>query len=180
MPSHEYSPQQALEVLMRKLQASDEILAAQVQSAIDAGKDVTETERATDRRKKDRVYRKTVPFTHDEALQVALDALQANFVEQPLFVDSAADNLAKAAIGVPKQNLPEWAFSAATSASEPEPLLLEATGEEKAVEIEMQTETQLSKTEEETIPLKRMSKEQIEDQRLRINDLRKLVDFRKE
>src|SRR5690242_17055824 len=94
MSSHEYSPQQALDVLMRKLQARDETLAAQVQSAIDAGKDVTETERATDRRKKDRVYRKTVPFTHDEALQVALDALQANFVEQPLFVDSAADNLA--------------------------------------------------------------------------------------
>lgn len=177
MQANQYTAQQALDLLMKKLLARDEALAAQVQAAIDVGKDVSETEPATDRRKKARVYRKTVPFTHEDALQIALDALQAYFVEQPLFVDSAADSLAKSAIGVPKNDLPSWAFSPAVAASEPEPLTLKGTNEEKAVEIEMQTETQLSRTGEETIPLKRMSKEQIGVQRHRIDDLRKLTKF---
>lgn len=77
MPVNQYTPQQALDLLMEKLAARDETLAAQVQAALDAGKDVSETEPATHRRKKARVYRKTVPFTHKEALQIALDALQA-------------------------------------------------------------------------------------------------------
>src|SRR6185437_3275807 len=123
------------------------------------------------------VYRKTVPFTHEEALQIALDALQAYFVEQPLFVTSAADSFGKAAIGVPQHNLPNWAHSSAASASEPEPLSLEGENEEKPVEIEMQTETQLSRTGEETIPLKRMSKELIDVQRHHVADLRKLMNF---
>ena len=180
MPDHRYTPQQALDLLMKKLMARDETLAAQVQAALDAGKDVSETEPATDRRKKARVYRKTVPFTREEALQIAFDALQAYFVEQPLFVDSAAANLAKAAIGVPQQNLPNWAYSAAASASEPEPVSLEGQNEEKAVEIEMQTETQLSKTGEETKSLKRMPKELIDEQRYHIADLRKLTNFLEE
>lgn len=85
---------------MRKLRERDEDLAGQVQKAIDAGKDVSETEPATGRRNEARVYRKTVPFTHEEALHVALDALQSYFVELPLFANSAADNFAKAAVEV--------------------------------------------------------------------------------
>jgi hypothetical protein len=180
MPARQYTAQQALDLLMKKLTARDAALAAQVQAAIDAGKDVSETEPATDRRKKARVYRKTVPFTHEEALQIALEALQAYFVEQPLFVASAADSLAKASIGVPRHDLPSWAVSPGASSSEPEPLSLERMNEEKAVEIEMQTETQLSRTREETIPLKRMSAQRINEQRRHITDLRRLVDFTEE
>jgi hypothetical protein len=180
MPANQYTPQQALDVLMRKLRARDDVLADHVQAAIDAGKDVSETEPAPDRRKKARVYRKTVPFSHEEALQVALDALQAYFVEQPLFVDSAADSLAKSAIGVPRHNLPSWAFSPAAYAGEREPLSLEGKNEEKAVEVEMQTETQISRTGEETVRLKRVSKEQIGEQRQHIVRLRKLADFTEE
>ena len=77
MPALEYTPQQALEILMKKLGSRDEALAAQIQAAIDAGKDVSETEPAIDRRKKARVYRKTVPFTHEEALQIALYRLNS-------------------------------------------------------------------------------------------------------
>ena len=159
---------------MKKLSARNEAFGAQVQEAIDAGKDVSETEPATDRRKKARAYRRTVPFTHEEALRVALDALQAYFVEQPLFVDSATANLAKAAIGVPQ------AFSRSVAAGEREPLSLEGADEEKAVEIEMQTETQLSRTGEETIRLKRASKELIGEQRDHIAALRELTNFKQE
>ncbi len=173
MTAHLYNPQQALETLMRKLGARDEMLAAQVQAAIDAGKDVSENQPATDRRKKTRVYRKTVPFSHEEALQTALDALQAYFVEQPLFVESAADSLTEATCGVPKQ----MSFGYRASSEKVEPIVLEGLGVEKAIEIEMQTETQLSRTGEETIPLKRMPKKQIDEQRHHIADLRKLTKF---
>lgn len=48
MSAHEYTPEQALEVLMKKLGGQDKELTAHVQIAIDAGKDVSETEPATD------------------------------------------------------------------------------------------------------------------------------------
>lgn len=176
MPEHQYSPQQALDLLMKKLRARDETLAAQVQAAIDAGKDVSETEPATDGRKKPRYYRKTVPFTHEEALQIALDALQACFVELPLFMTSAVDSLAKAAIGVPTRRMPIFQ----RSDDEKEPVSLEGEGSEKAVEIELQTETKISRTGEETIPLKRVSMEQIDVQRRHIAQLRGLTHFEAE
>jgi hypothetical protein len=180
MPINQYTPQQALEVLMQKLRAQDEALAAHVQAAIDAGKDVEETEPAPDRRKKERVYRKSVPFSHEEAIQVALDALQAYFVEQPLFVDAAADRLAQAVVGVPRHNFPSWESSPDAVTGEPEPLSLEGENREKAVEIEVQTETQISRTGEETLPLKRVPKEQIEEQHKHIIELRKMTEFTEE
>ena len=180
MPENDYTPQEALDLLLNKVSARDIILAEQVRMAIDAGKDINETEPAVDKRKKARIYRKTVPFTPEEALQIALDVLQAYFVEQPLFVDSAADNLAKSAIGIPKNNLSNWAYDSATLANKPEPLSLEKQGVEKAVEIEMQTETQLSKSGDETLPLERVEKSLIDQQVHHIDDLRKLAIFSKE
>jgi hypothetical protein len=79
MSIHDYSPQRALEVLTMKIKERDQSLSHHVQTAINAGKDVSEREPATDRRPP-RVYRKTVPFTHEEALRVALDALTAYFI----------------------------------------------------------------------------------------------------
>jgi hypothetical protein len=176
MPHYSYSAEQALAVLIKKIREQDERLAAHIQAAIDAGKDVKETAPAIDQRKKPRVYRKTVPFSHEEALQVALDALRAYFVEQPLFINSVADNLAKAAVGVPTERRPARQMSA----EKPEPVSLEQVGEEKRVEIELQTETQISRSGEETMPLKRLAKEQIEVQRENIARLRKLTDFSEE
>lgn len=176
MPDQQYNAGQALEALLRKLRARDESLASHIQAAINAGKDVTETEPSQSRRKKARVYRKAVPFTREEALQVALDALQAYFVEQPLFVDSAATNMAKAAVGVPGERRRTWGMIS----EEPEAVSVEQVGEEKLVEIELQTETQLDKSGEATMPLKRMQKHQIEAQQRHIAELRGLVDFTEE
>ena len=76
MSTHEYDAHDALDLLMRKLNERDEQLARQIQSAIDVGKDVEEKERFA-RRKKPRVYRRTVRFSDEEALDVAIAALQA-------------------------------------------------------------------------------------------------------
>jgi hypothetical protein len=44
MSRHDYSPQQALELLMQKLNQRDETLADRMRSALNSGKDVLETE----------------------------------------------------------------------------------------------------------------------------------------
>ena len=174
---NQYTAQQALDLLMNRLAARDEGLAAQVRAAIDIGKDVSEVDPPLDRRKKGRAYRKAVPLTQEEALRIALDVLQAYFVEQPLFVDSIADNFTETAIGVPYQGRQEQVVSPFRSTSEREPLSFERINEEKVVEIEMQTEMQLTKTGEETMPLKREPRELIDAQMHNIEDLRRLLSF---
>jgi hypothetical protein len=177
MPDHTYTPLQALELLMRKVAARDAALAVHIQEAIDAGKDVPEVEPSLDRRRKPRIYRKKVAYSPEEALGVALDALQAYFVEQPLFIDSAAQNLAKAAIGTPKHPIANWAYS--SLASEPEPIELGGIDQTKEILIEIQTETQLSRVEEETFPLKAKSRDEIAAQQRQIAMLHHLITFEK-
>ena len=172
MPDHQYSPQEALETLMRKINERSKELAIKIQEAIDAGKDVSEVEWSIDRRKKAHEYRKAVPFTHEEALQIALDALQAYFVEQPHFVDSAELNLKKAAVGVPSKVDNFW-----TNKTGEEKVFTEREGQEKEVLIELHTETQLKKVGDETITLRSTPKDQIGQQIIRIRDLRELTDF---
>ena len=98
MARHDYSPREALTLLMNKLIDRDADLAREIRAAVDAGKDVEERETTGRGRKKTRVYRRAVRLTDEEALQVAANALRAHFVEQPLFVNSAADNFRAAAI----------------------------------------------------------------------------------
>lgn len=73
MAAHDYSTQEAFTILMRKLMERDKNLAAQVQAVVDEGKDVEETELVGSRRKRTRVYRTTMPYSYDEALQAALN-----------------------------------------------------------------------------------------------------------
>jgi hypothetical protein len=172
MPSQEYNPQQALELLMSKLRSRDEELATEIQAAIDAGKDVTETEPVPGSRK-EHAYRRTVPYSPEEALQVAVDALRAYFVEQPMFLDAVADSLAHSAIGIPTGRRTTFQMLK----NEREPLSLEGEGTEKAIEIEIQTETQVLRAGEETLPMRRIPTKQIEEQRQQINRLRELLKF---
>ena len=112
MAQHEYTPDHALQLLLRKLRQHPDLY-AQVQEAIDAGKENidapsrrllarrdiirTETEdsglRFQPRRDKPHEYRKLAPFSAEEALDVAARALQAYFLEQALFVNAIIDNL---------------------------------------------------------------------------------------
>jgi len=171
-----YTSQQALDLLMSKLRAQNDLLARNIQAAIDVGKDVSEEEPSNDRRKKPRVYRRTVRFSHEEALQVAVSALQAYFVEQPLFIDEASDNFAKAALGRPTHGLNKWV----PSGDEREPVVLEQQGNEKQLEIELHTETKVTREGDEIFALKRLSRQSIEEQRQQINHLRALTTFSEE
>jgi len=105
MPTHEYTAQQALQLIMQKLSRVKE-LADAVQSAVDSGKDKDVQADETDERGKSttREYRKTVPYTYGEAIGVALAALEAYFIVQSLCRNSCADNFARAAVGVPRSS----------------------------------------------------------------------------
>jgi hypothetical protein len=180
MSAHEYSAQQAFELLMHKLRQKDVTLAAQVQTAVDMGKDIEETEPPSRGRKRSRFYRKTMPYSYEEALQVALNALSAYFVEQPLFIESCLDNMAKSPLGSPK------GFRYARSAQKIAVGLLPGSqGIEKQAQIELRTETQLpveqfSASIHETQWLTRAPAAQIEAQRSNVMRLRELFDFRDE
>ncbi len=167
MSKHEYTAVQALDTLMDRLRKRDEQLAEEVQAAIDAGKDVTKFEPGLSGDRKRRTYRRVEPFTPEEALRVAVAALQALFVEQPLFVNSLSDSMRAAALGGGPRVRNEPGSEVAKS----------GTGEPKSVEIELQPETWVLKSERETFQLVTVETTQIEEQRRNLDRLRELADF---
>jgi hypothetical protein len=170
MSEHTYTPSQALQLLMQKLRAKDEVLATHVQAAIDAGKDIEESEPAIDRHRKSRRYRKTVPFTEEQALQVAIGALRAYFVEQPLFLRTIAANFSEVAVTT-SENFPvEW---------NPENIKRFALSlpAPKEIEFELQVETQVVKSGDETMRLFAPTPEAIGEQDKNLFTLQELFRF---
>jgi hypothetical protein len=172
MSKHDYTAERALDVLLRKLREHVPDLAFLVQSAIDAGKDVEEKESLWGRRKKPRVYRKTVRLTDEEALHVVLDALQAHFVEQSLFAASATENFRAAAVA------PQRSGSLLTG-EKPKAFSIsrEGVGLEKILEIELQPETQISKADQETLRLEVVPNFAIQEEQENVKRLRDLIRF---
>lgn len=170
MSKHDYTPEQALRRLVEKLTAADPELAAEVLAAVNAGKDVQESE--PDGRKKSRFFRHTVPYSPEEALQIALEVLRAHFIDQPLFGNSCHDNMEAAALGEEGQR---------TAFSIP---LTKLVRTQKTIEIELQTETEIIPTgtvlthdQRETLPIRRVSALDIKQQQDNFDHLKELVDF---
>ena len=169
MAPHEYSSQEALELLLRMVEDKDANLAKALHTAIDAGKDVWESEVPANQKKR-RKYRKTVSFTDEEALGVAIDTLKVYFVEQPSFTNTAIDEFAVAALDV-GANMWREPFD------QPQ---VESTGGvpiEKRLEVETRTETQISPTDKQTDHLIPTDKELIDQQKENIKRLYELVAF---
>ena len=169
MASHEYTPQEALKLLLLKVNNEDAELENALKSAIDAGKDIIESEVSTDP-KKGRRFRKTVRFSDEEALRVAIDALKAYFIEQPSFTNTAIDEFAVAALDV-GANIWREPFD------QPQ---VESTGGvpiQKRLEVETRTETQISSTDKQTDRLIPTDKELIDQQKENIERLDELVAF---
>lgn len=175
MATHEYSARQALDLLMKMVAARDERLATDIQTAIDAGRDVEEEEPVRGRRKKKaRSYRLTVRFTDEEALHVAIKVLEAHFIEQPLFVESAVQEFAHAGIGDEADGRIPWALDDSPKR------LPEGIGAAKDLEVEVQTETQIVRFDASgapTISLGPISAESIHQQRDHLAKLYALADF---
>src|SRR5437868_3786395 len=94
MARHEYSPQQALNVILQRITKLSPELGGEIQAAIDIGKDTWETDSRSARQ-----FRKRVAFSTEEALQIAIRILQAHFVEVPMFLNSSTKDFQEAAIG---------------------------------------------------------------------------------
>jgi len=103
MADHDYTSEEALKTLLRRVRERDKTLAERIRIAIDAGKDIRQTETPVGRRQRAaRTYRQKVPYSHEEALAVALDVLQSHFIELPMFINSAAADFEKAAAASPR------------------------------------------------------------------------------
>ena len=173
MPLHDYSPREALVLLLTKVRERDPELARHLQSSIDTGKDVSEKEYLPNR-KKPRVYRRTVRFTDEEALCIATEGLQAHFVEQPLFITSAAHQFAAAALG-DRADLRRVTSSEAQAVAS-----TEGVGIEKQLEVELQTETQISQANQQNVRLLPPTEDALKQQRLHVERLFELVTFDQE
>jgi len=174
MPQHEYTAEYALDLLMKKLTERSPELARQIQDVVDHGKDAGEQERPPGG-KKSRRYRKTVPYSYGEALNAALDALGAHFIQQPLIINSACEEMREAAVG---NGSSSRGFGFLDHFREQS---AEAKGQQKSIEIELVTETQvrpLAPAAQETYPLKETSEAQVEEQKQHLAKLRALFDFR--
>lgn len=154
MPTHDYSARDALELILRKIAERDKDLGAEVRRAIDEGKVVELQQESTDRRRRPHRYRKTVPYTPEEALRVTLNVLNAYFVEQPLLANSALAN-----------------FFPPTSAEDTSPR------SNDRLEIEAQTETKVLPEGQETVPIVRIDPTQIDEQRHLLANLGNLLTF---
>jgi hypothetical protein len=174
MVDHDYTPEQALKTLLRKVRERDEILAERIRISIDAGKDIRQTEPPSGRRQRViRTYRQKVPYSHEEALAVALDVLQSHFIELPMFINSAAADFEEASVGVPA----DTRRGQISIRHEAEALTLKDQGEPKQLQIELQTETQLSNTNEDIFNLEPSPEGLIEEERANLVRLKDLTTF---
>jgi len=146
MAEQEYTPQQALQRCYHVCENAH--LKSQMKSkrAVDSGKDSWEPEPTRGLRVSGREFRKRVPYTPQEALDVALRALEAYVIELPMFINSAASDFQSSAVGVSRQRT--------FYVSEPDLIDVRAAGERKSDEIEVQTETRVTPAEAETIQVK--------------------------
>ena len=170
MPSHDYSPREALDLLLQKVKERAPELANNLQSAIDAGKDVSARD-ATTARGKSRTYRKTVPLTDEEALFIVINSLRAYFVEQPLFANSAIREFTAAALAAHLDPRREFASGAPPLES------TEGVGLRKQLQVELQTETQISEAGEQTTRLSSTSQDVLTEQQANIKRLLEALTF---
>lgn len=169
MAQHEYSAQEALALLLERLESEDPNLASEVRASIDAGRDVVEREPGRGRRRRGWEYRRTVALTPEEALIAALEVLQAYFIEQPLFFNSLSEDFATAALA-PATTFGDQPFLASGDS-------LASIGQDKEIVITLQPETQISTGAQDQILVTRVSDSLIVSQQEHLSALRQLFDF---
>lgn len=107
MPSHDYTAKDALVLLVKGIESASPVLAKQIQSAIDAGKDIQAEETILPavgkRRAKIRYYRKHVAYTDEEALDVAMTVLESHLIESRMLVNAAQVDFKQVGLASPKK-----------------------------------------------------------------------------
>jgi len=173
MALDDYTPEEALRVLVEMVAARDVRLADEIRGAIDQGKDVREETRdGSSARRRRRAYRRTVRYSPEEALDRAIEVLRAHFVEAPSFIVSATAEFSRAKVG----GRAEHAGPPRVGAAEDREAVITAP---LTLEIELQTETQISETANKTMALAPLDAHGIDEQERNIARLRELTEFRR-
>lgn len=172
----DYTPEEALKILMARVRNADADLADEVQAAIDQGRDI-QLEDFPGGRKNARSYRKTVPYSPEDALQVALNSLNAHFVELSVIVNSCLEEMLQVVVGEPRRQRQYW------EKEKPFAVDQNSKGKEKQVEIELVTPTQLPRETtaleplHPTFRLERTDPERTREQQENLRRLRELTNF---
>lgn len=122
-------------------------------------------------RKRARTYRKHVAYSDEEALLVALRVLRAHFFELPVIVNAAFDAFRDTYLGTKKNRFAvpsfeeDWAEDTASY------------GQEKMLEIEIETEATLVKDQLKNLSLVRYAENEIDQVRERLESLHELLTF---
>ena len=170
MADHDYTPRDALVAILESVTQRDRTIGERIETVINEGKTVVETEVPGDRRRNLRTYEMNVPYTEEEALAVAVRFFRSYFVDLPFVINSLFEEFAHAAIGVPTQ-------LALGQVEEVEELEITEAGAVKAVQIEIQTETQLTPTDQPVLQLSIYSQQAIDEQANNVAALGEMVDF---
>lgn len=169
---HEYTPEQALDLLLVKLAERDEALASEVRGAIDVGKEELIEER--EGRGVARHYRSISRYSHEEALNVALNALQAYFVELPMYISSSDNDLQSCNIAVTRQAELDFGQSASRDGD----YAVVPVTNNLRLAFEVRTQTQLSDSDEEEYFPERFNEAMIDEQTQNIEQLKGLLNFK--
>lgn len=168
----EYTPTEALAKFLEILQDKNLELYDLVQEAISQGKDIQEHEPEAEK-KKTKTFRKISPYSDQEALRVAIKAIQAVTIELSSFSNSALDELKNAALAEQADNKKPGAIIEKSKSK----AKIQAPGGIKAALIDMTTETELQKNSEEPFQLKYTDLKHLEELKNIILRLEKLTDF---
>lgn len=186
MPLHEYTAEQALALLVRKLEPVAPVLSARVQEAVNAGSEMQAEEDSQGRSRRGRkpkkhVYRKTVPYTAEEAVAVAVGVLKAHLVESRAAIQTASEEFMAVAVAPPRKPPRRPGASPYESALGPRSTTQqsEPTGvdQEKLIEVETEPETVQEKRQEPNIPLKPEDPQLFDTLQHLVTALEKLTTF---
>jgi hypothetical protein len=169
---NDLAAEDALNFLLQRIELRTPDLANHIRLVINAGHDVVESEPRQRRgRGKPRTFRRTVQFTFQEALEVVIDALGAYFVELPLMIDSVINELQETAmleVGATSTDSRGYDFHLPPRSG---------VGERKALEIELQVETQITPVPaRENVSLSRAGPLAVGEQRTNLMELAELLN----
>ena len=176
---NDYTPKDALKILLTKLEAASPILFQRITEAINAGKDefIEEPLEFGERpKRKLRYYRKHMPYTDAEALKVSLDVLEAHLIETRKFLRAAQDEFTKAETRG-NEEAGEWRRLPIGQPPRKEPIL--KAGEFKPMVIEAEAESVKEKKKLEDVRLETVGSREIATLEELFRALRDLTTFKK-
>lgn len=187
MPQHDYTPKDALRLLLEKIGRQDPDLAKRIQVAVDEGKEilqkVTEPSESGKGPKRRRRYWKIVPYSDEEAVQVALALIESHLLESRKMVNQSLDDFKKAGESPPKpikksETSSFVGFSPSLDeVAEPRPVVTKI-GETKSLTIEAEPEQLQQKKDIPDLALISASESELNSLGALFGKLEFLMDFK--